>query len=59
MCKSRIFGGMSACSETVNLVVVFLFLPVVASGEFCSANLVLVLVFILFLSFNSCQQDCA
>lgn len=27
-------GGVRTCNETVNLVVVFLFLPVVPSGEF-------------------------
>lgn len=30
---------MSPCSEIVNLVVVFLLLPVAALGEFCSAKL--------------------
>lgn len=40
MCiKSGYRGGVSACSEIVNLVVVFLLLPVAASGEFCSAKL--------------------
>lgn len=37
--KSRVFGGVSACSGTVNSVLVFLFLSVVASGDFCSAKL--------------------
>lgn len=41
MYKSRIFGGVSSCSETVNSVVVFIFLPMGASGEFCSVKLLL------------------